>query len=366
MTNVNSKIVISAPGRVCLFGEHQDYLGLPVIASAISKRIYIEGQQRNDSTVNIELPDIGGFETFKIGEKLKYTKERDYFKSALNVLIKNDFSFSSGFDCTIHGNIPINSGTSSSSALVVAFINFLARISDQKIILNAEKNAELAHKAEVLEFNEPGGMMDHYSSALGGIIHLSSFPKVRLKNFFSHLGPMILGNSNEPKETKSILARVKNGVLNICNTLIKKFPDFNLQNVTIEQLEKFHNDITIDEYQLLFGTVRNRDITKIAENVLEKSPFDHRYFGDLINQHHHILRDVLKISTKKIDTMIDAALEAGAFGAKINGSGGGGCMFAYAPENTELVLEAVSKISPESFIVYSDAGVKEEINKESI
>lgn len=366
MANFNSQIVISAPGRVCLFGEHQDYLDLPVIASAISKRIYVEGNLRADCTVNIDLPDIGGFETFQIGKELKYSNERDYFKSALNVLINNNYSFSSGFDCKIHGNIPINSGTSSSSALVVAFINFLARISDQKIILNAEKNAELAHKAEVLEFNEPGGMMDHYSSALGGIIHLISSPKVKLKNFTSHLGPMVLGNSGEPKDTKSILARVKNGVLNICNTLINKYPDFSLQKVTIDELEKFRSDISIDKYQLLYGTVRNRDITKIAESVLEKSPFDHRYFGNLINQHHHILRDLLKISTKKIDAMIDAALEAGSFGAKINGSGGGGCMFAYAPENTERVLEAVSKISKESFIVYSDAGVKEENIKESI
>ena len=32
---------ISTPGRICLFGEHQDYLGLPVLAMAISLRINI-------------------------------------------------------------------------------------------------------------------------------------------------------------------------------------------------------------------------------------------------------------------------------------------------------------------------------------
>jgi len=58
--------------------------------------------------------------------------------------------------------------------------------------------------------------------------------------------------------------------------------------------------------------------------------------------------------------MIDAALNAGAYGGKINGSGGGGCMFAYAPENPEKVLEAVKKISNDSFIVYSDEGTREE------
>ena len=28
-------IRVTAPGRICLFGEHQDFLGLPVIACAI-------------------------------------------------------------------------------------------------------------------------------------------------------------------------------------------------------------------------------------------------------------------------------------------------------------------------------------------
>ena len=38
---------IVTPGRICLFGEHQDYLGLPVIAMAISLRISIVGEKRN-------------------------------------------------------------------------------------------------------------------------------------------------------------------------------------------------------------------------------------------------------------------------------------------------------------------------------
>ncbi|MFC2133169.1 GHMP kinase, partial [Bacteroidota bacterium] len=56
--------------------------------------------------------------------------------------------------------------------------------------------------------------------------------------------------------------------------------------------------------------------------------------------------------------MIDAAISAGALGAKINGSGGGGCMFAFAPNNALKVLEAVKKISGEAFIVQISGGTK--------
>ncbi|MFC1564948.1 galactokinase family protein, partial [candidate division KSB1 bacterium] len=40
------KLIVSAPGRICLFGEHQDYLGLPVIAAAIGLRISVSGERR--------------------------------------------------------------------------------------------------------------------------------------------------------------------------------------------------------------------------------------------------------------------------------------------------------------------------------
>lgn len=46
--------------------------------------------------------------------------------------------------------------------------------------------------------------------------------------------------------------------------------------------------------------------------------------------------------------------------AKINGSGGGGCMFAYALQEPEIILDAVKKISNNAFIVYSDEGTCEE------
>ncbi|MBK7107332.1 MAG: GHMP kinase [Ignavibacteriae bacterium] len=355
---------ISTPGRVCLFGEHQDYLHLPIIASAISRRIVIQGKHRNDKLINIQMPDINSEEKFLLNGELRYEVERDYFKSAINVLQRKGFTFSQGFDCTINSSIPINAGTSSSSALMVSWINFLARFSDQTKIISANEIARLAYEAEVLEFSEPGGMMDHYSTSVGGIIYLSSFPKIDLKIVNAKLGSFVLGNSNEPKDTKFILANVKNRVLELTKLLKSNHPDFSLQYVNINEIEKYKSELSSNQYELLLGTIQNRNITFEAEKVLQSDNIDHKHLGKLMTQHHNILRDVLKISTPKIEEMIYAALEAGAYGAKINGSGGGGCMFAYAPENTEQVFEAVKKISSDTFIVEVDKGTVEEIYEE--
>jgi galactokinase len=356
LKNLVTKIKVSTPGRVCLFGEHQDYLNLPIIASAISKRIFIEGYKRFDSMVNILMPDIGKHETFYLSGPLEYVLERDYIRSSINVLLREKFTFSKGFDCVIHGEIPINAGTSSSSALIVSWINFLARISDQAIELPSEEIALLAYKAEVEEFSEPGGMMDHYSTAIGGIIGLKSYEGIKIEKINAKLGAFVLGNSGEPKDTKQILARVKNGVIEIKDYLTKIDKEFSLQTVLHSDIKKYRSLLNADQYELLCGTIINRDITVEAEKVLKSEPIVHKKIGELLNKHQEVLRDILKISTPNIDRMIELALEAGAYGAKINGSGGGGCMFAYAPENPEKVMEAINTIAEEAFVIYSDNG----------
>ena len=54
--------------------------------------------------------------------------------------------------------------------------------------------------------------------------------------------------------------------------------------------------------------------------------------------------------------MMDAAMNAGALGGKINGSGGGGCMFAYAPENSDDVLAAIESVGGKAYIIHPDKG----------
>jgi galactokinase len=115
-----------------------------------------------------------------------------------------------------------------------------------------------------------------------------------------------------------------------------------------------------DEAELLHATLRNRDITSEARLVLKGAELDHRKVGTLLTEHQGILRDVLEISTPKIDRMIDAAIQAGAYGGKINGSGGGGCMFVYAPEEPERVAEAIESAGGKAFVVTVDEGMRNE------
>lgn len=351
-------ITVSTPGRICLFGEHQDYLGLPVIPSAISVRVTLTGTFRDDKEVHFELPDISSSDTFSFAGELRYEKPRDYLRSVVNVMRRHGYSFSNGLNVHVHGTIPINSGTSSSSALIVAWIDLLARMSDQSVPLSPEVIAKYAHEAEVLEFGEPGGMMDHYSTAVGGILFLEFSPTVRLQKIGARLGTFVLGDSMEPKETTTILSRVKDPIVRAVERLAAHHPGFSLQTTDREQLRSYSGKLSEQEAALLAGTITNRDITRTALRLLSSSSFDHHTVGTLLSDHHAVLRDVLKISTPKIERMLDAAQNAGAYGGKINGSGGGGCMFVYAPERPEDVAEAIEREGGRAFIVCSEPGTR--------
>ncbi|HEB85249.1 MAG TPA: GHMP kinase, partial [Bacteroidetes bacterium] len=109
--------------------------------------------------------------------------------------------------------------------------------------------------------------------------------------------------------------------------------------------------------ELLAGTLETRELTGEALEVLGAERFDPRELGRLLNEHQAILGRRLKVSTEKIDRMLRAAMEAGALGGKLNGSGGGGCMFAYAPEDPERVARAIEEVGGRAYVIHQDQGV---------
>ena len=357
---MREEIKVSAPGRVCLFGEHQDYFGLPIIAAAINLRISISGKKRKDNTLKIDLPDIGDAEEFTLEKEAEYTQERDYLKSAVNVLKRKGVRFPTGWDCHVRGTIPINSGTASSSALVVAWIKFLLEAAGDKRASAVDEIAELAFLSEVAEFGEPGGKMDHFSSALGGVVTIDFDEELKVKKLKNSLKEFVLADSLQKKDTTGMLGYIKSHVLEGEASIQEKIDGFNLKSPLTQREKDEIEKLSPDVKRLLKGTLLTRDLTAEGRALFESEVFDHARFGELLSRQHDVLRDSIRISTPKIEQMIAASLEAGALGAKTNGSGGGGCMFAYAPENAANVAAALEKTGAKAYVVRVDAGARRE------
>lgn len=355
------ELIVSAPGRVCLFGEHQDYFGLPIIAAAINLRISIRGKKRDDELFKISLPDISEKEEFCPKKELTYRRERDYLRSTINILYREGIRFHSGWDCLIRGSIPINSGTASSSALVVAWTKFLLESAKDPKANDAEHIAELSFSAEVQEFKEPGGKMDHYASSLGGVISIHFEDKLKIKKLNTPLKEFVLADSLEKKDTTGMLGYIKNHVLHGISSIRKKIKGFSLKSTLNQDILDEIEKLNPAEKRLLKGTLLTRDLTAESEPLCESEVFDHSRFGRLLTRQHEILRDYLRISTPKIEKMIETSLKAGASGAKINGSGGGGCIFAYTPQKAKEVAIALEKMGARVHVVRVDEGVRMEM-----
>jgi galactokinase len=354
------EIISIAPGRTCLFGDHQDYLGLPIIACAINRHITLTAKKNNSNTFQIDLPDIKEKRIIGIYDKFSDLKKEDFFQAALQVLQRHNCIPNCGYDIHITGTIPINSGTSSSSALVVAWVQFLIKAFGNESLLSPENVSQISYESEVLEFNAPGGKMDQYSIGLGNIIYLETGDNFSYQVLKTPLTGLIMADSGVPKETLGLLKRLKTNSWKAIDEVKKHVKDFNIETAQKKDLQKYLNYLPKELQPYLEAAIGNFDVTKKALKAFKKKQVDLIEIGSLMNKHHHYLKNLLKITVPKIDIMIDAALNTGALGAKIVGSGGGGSIAVLAQKNKEKeILNAILKAGAKNVYLASvDKGAR--------
>lgn len=341
---------ICAPGRVVLFGEHQDYLDLPVIPAAIDLQIKITGQKTRNNEISLLLDDIQQVLTFKPSMDDPLPK-RGYIQSGVRVLQREGIiPLKCGINAQILSEIPIKAGLSSSSALTVVWIKFLSEIFGHQ--LSAMELTNFAFKAEVSEFNEPGGLMDQMCIA-HGYVNFQEFDPIRCTRLLDSMPGLVVGDSLEKKDTLSTLTNIKHGVFSALEEMgVQKVKDIQASEVTVDSIkEPFARSC-------LLAAVKNYRYTNQAYKEFNRSGkhYNADLIGDLMNKHHNILRDELRISTPKIENMIQGVLKAGAKGAKITGSGQGGCMIVFCPGKEDLVSKAIEEVGGRAYKVNVSSG----------
>ncbi|HEY3397324.1 MAG TPA: galactokinase family protein [Armatimonadota bacterium] len=353
------RLAVSAPGRLCLFGEHQDFLGLSVIACAINLDIQIVATPRGDDQICLDLPDLGEQDCFSAREGREFRHNRDYLPSVVRVLRREGCDFP-GLDATVRGTIPINSGTSSSSALVTAWTALLLTAATGEVP-EPLTVARLAHRGEVLEFAEPGGMMDHYTSALGGLLYLDCQEPITAERLPAPLDGFVLADSRVRKQTTAMLLRTRVFVKQAVAELQVHFPEFDLRVTPWEEIASFAAGLPEEQRRPLQAQFVNRDLCQEARAMLASGEVDPPRLGKMLLEHQRQLREGVEVSHPKLDELIEVAVQAGALGGKLNGSGGGGAMFAYAPGRQAEVAAALNAAGGKAFIVEPRGGVTVEV-----
>lgn len=334
---------VHSPARVCLYGDHQDYLSLPVIAGTIDRYMQFEVRENLANVFEIDLADLN--QTLKIthdpSQEYPQTQDIDFFRAGLRIAARHGYGAKHGLRVRIQSDIPINAGVSSSSALVVGWLYTLALAFGDGRIPSPDELGQMAFEAEVLEHHSPGGQMDQYTIAHGGLVHIDTGTQIRVHALRIPELNLLLADSNIKKQTLSTIGSVRERTTAAIEEIRQLNHNFSLSHARIGNLSAELKQLTAELRPYATAAIQNHEITLAAIQALNQEKPVMTLLGKLMSAHHHQLSEVLKVSHKQIDHWINLGLEKGAYGAKIVGSGHGGCSVFMAPKAQEFALSQV-------------------------
>jgi len=359
-----SKLMVlsSAPARVCLYGEHQDYLKLKVIPAAIDLRLSLRAKKIEEPRYIVKSLDLQRTEI--IPTSLRKLSGKHSFLSYLEagyLSLKKHFSdeIFIPLEVEISSMIPLESGLSSSAALLVGWINLLAQSSN--IEIDKQTLAELAYVAEYDLLGIPCGKMDQYSSAIGSIISLDleDDENVKFQKFDNPDLGLVVVNSCVPKKTNDVHSKIVNKSKKVVAELYKK-SSVPIKRITLEQLKKYKQEFNSVDYKLLKAIISIRDDTKSAEVELNKSPPNLEFLGSLLTSQQKALREGIGVSLPILDKIVEFGIKFGALGGKLTGAGLGGCVviLTYNEEKNLIASKLRNELSLPVWAVNVDDGVK--------
>lgn len=281
----------SAPGKVILFGEHFVVYGVKAILCAIDKRVTVTAEKSTENTISIK-SDIGRLElpTNKPIKEIDSPLKPFYYLA--NKLIQK-YDKRTGMNITVESEIPSGVGLGSSSACCVAGAAAIVRLFENA---SKEQILELAIEAEKTIFQNTSGA-DCTVCTFGGLMEYdkeNGFSKIDAESNF-HL---VIANSKIEHSTELIVSSVRG---------IKEKDEEQFSNLCKKESELIEN---------VMKCLKNNDLKEL---------------GKLMQKNQEFLVDI-GISNEKIRQMIDIA-ETKAYGAKITGAGGGGCIIALTDES---------------------------------
>ena len=300
------KSIASAPGKVILFGEHFVVYGVKAILCSINKRVTVTAEKTSERKISIN-SKIGKLELEPDKPISEINSPLKPFYYLANKAVENK---DTGIHIQIDSEIPLGAGLGSSSACCVAGAAAIFKLFGN---ISREEILKLAIEAERTIFENTSGA-DCTVCTYGGIMEYDKnkgFKKIEHEPNFQ----LVIINSNMEHSTQSMVSKVKE-----------------FENKNKEEFSKLSNL----ESKLV------EDVLKLVkENKIQE-------IGQKMNQNQKYLENI-GISNKELTKMIKIGQES-SFGAKITGSGGGGCIFALTNEsNLQNILKKFKDNNYECF-----------------
>jgi len=327
--------VVEAPGRVNLIGEHIDYHNLAVLPMALRRRIRVAYAPRDDAQIRAD--SAFGPRQFEWTPQLAPVGAGDWenYVRAAAQAVGGKWGTGRGIDAEVTSDLPPAAGLSSSSALIVAFTLAL--------LCANEREASFEELMEVLPEGEHfvgtrGGGMDHAASlaSRAGCASLIGFAPVTVQTVPLPAGWSFLVAHCLKSAEKSGAVREEYNARHAAGSAAPGRIGF----ASYRDLLAARNVAEIEALAERLEPGRERDAflhvtteaIRVHEAVAAMEAGDAARFGRLLLASHASLRDRLRVSCAELDTLVEAAMAAGAAGARLTGAGFGGCAVIFCPE----------------------------------
>ncbi len=324
-------LLIQAPGRINLIGEHTDYNGGFVLPAAIDKYLYFAFGTATNEQVAIQ--SINYDEELRFAASPLNNSDQanaawgQYLLTAVRVLREKGYKIHP-FNATFGGNIPLGAGMSSSAALCCGFIYGLSELFDLEI-----PREEIALLAQTTEhrIGIQCGLMDQYAVLFGQAdqVLFLDCESLRYQHFPLALGDytLVLINSMVKHElaAESGYNDRRASCERVVSVIQRDHSDVKtLRHVSLERLATYRTSLSADDYRRARYVLRENQ--RVQDTVRALQQGDVLHAGELIFQSHTGMRDEYQITTPELDTLVDLAHEqAGVLGARMMGGGFGGC-----------------------------------------
>ena len=318
------KIRVSTPGKLMLFGEHSVVYDRPCIVAAVDQRFEVVVEKIEGKEMIVRAPGVGIYDYRKDLDKLgetRITKEMRFVEATVAEFYKKHSN--GGIKIETKNHFSSEHGFGSSAAVTVGLVKALHEMFS--ISMSDKELFDFCYRV-VLKVQGVGSGFDIVAALYGGVLYFVTGGKEIL--------PVPLRSGLEAKASRTDLDQVKldrsseplpivvgyTGVKADTPTLVRQVAE--LKRRKKKKVEECFDEIT--------------EIVNQAKIKLESGNW--QAVGELMDENQKRLKE-LGVSSVELDRLIEASKEAGAYGAKLSGAGGGDCMLAVVNKESKNRVE---------------------------
>ena len=332
---VEAEIIVRAPGRVNIIGEHTDYNHGFVLPMAIEGETVIVARRRPDRKLNAYAANLKRATQLNLDQRTRNPRESwgDYIIGVADELAKLDQPLT-GADLLIIGDVPIGCGLSSSASLEMAALTMFETLGGFEI--TGPDAPKLGQRVENIFLGLSSGIMDQFISRMGKHSH-ALFLDCRSLNY--ELIPVAFSDAvfviANTCVTRGLTSSKYNERVAQCSAAVQGMKTIlakegtHLRDFVLEDLLSCEKELNIQTgSDIVFRRARHvitEDQRTLAACEAMRAG-DAKTLGALMNASDQSLRDDYEVTCPELDAMTAIARTLpGCFGARMTGAGFGGC-----------------------------------------